>query len=183
MKRMIWFSLILLLAMPTTASAAWKHGMQIRNGGNVGLGIGQGTLANGLSLKYFADSSFAIQGNLGYWRGWGGVYFNDRDRYYGGNSFALSIDALFEQETLAGNQNVELAWNFGIGGGLGLSDGNYYRDRDSQVGAAVAGILGLEVLINAIPIDIVLEWRPQALVTPGFYLNLVHFSGHIRFYF
>jgi hypothetical protein len=168
-----------MLIMPTTASAAWKHGMQIRNGGNIGLGIGQGTLANGLSLKYFADSSFAIQGNLGYWRSWGGFRDcrNDYCRYYGGNSFALSVDALFEQETLAGNQNVELAWNFGVGGGLGVSE---YNDT---VGAAVAGILGLEVLINAIPIDIVLEWRPSALIAPGFYLDLVHFTGHIRFYF
>ena len=182
MKRyFVLIGLFALLMLPSTAFGQWKHGMQIRNGGNLGLGIGSGTLANGLSLKYFADSNFAIQGNLGYWRHWGGGWRNRGYDYGRGNSFALSIDALFEQATLAGNNDIELAWNFGVGGGLGFADNDFYRD--DRVGAAIAGILGLEVLINAIPIDVVLEWRPNALIVPGFYLNLIHFSGHIRFYF
>lgn len=176
--RLIWFGLFLVLALPSTAFAEWKYGMPIRNEGNLGIGFGSGTLAHGLSLKYFADSNFAIQGNIGYWRGryWGRCK-GDYCGYYGGNSFAVSVDALFEQGTLVGNSDVELAWNFGLGGGLGLSE---YND---STGAAVAGILGLELLINVIPIDIVLEYRPNILVVPGFDLDPINFTGHIRFYF
>lgn len=179
MKRtLIWFGLFLLLALPTTAFGQGNHGMAIRNGGNLGLGVGSGTLAHGLSLKYFTDSNFAIQGNIGYWRGryWGKCK-GDYCDYYGGNSFAVSVDAIFEQGTLAGNSNVELAWNLGLGGGLGLSE---YND---SVGAAVAGVIGLELLINVIPIDVVIEYRPNILVVPGVALDLVNFTGHIRYYF
>ncbi|QED28806.1 hypothetical protein FRD01_16485 [Microvenator marinus] len=180
MKRtIIWFALLVLFALPSTASAQWEHSKQIRSAGTFGIGVGSGTLAYGLSMKYFTTSNFAIQGNIGYWRGryFGRCGNNDYCRYYGGNSFALSADAIFEQATIAGNNDIELAWNFGIGGGLGLSE---YEDA---IGAAVAGILGLEVLINVIPIDLVLEWRPNALVIPGFGLDLVNFTGHLRFYF
>ena len=179
MKRtIIWFALLILFALPSTASAQWEHSKQIRSAGTFGIGVGSGTLAHGLSMKYFAASNFAIQGNIGLWRGryWGRC---DRDycQYFRGESFALSADAIFEQATIAGNSDIELAWNFGIGGGLGLSD---YNDA---IGAAAAGILGLELLIHVIPIDLVLEWRPNLLVIPDFEPDLVNFTGHLRFYF
>jgi hypothetical protein len=179
MKRtIIWFALLVLFALPSTASAQWEHSKQIRSAGTFGIGVGSGTLAYGLSMKYFTASNFAIQGNVGYWRGrWWGRCGRDSCRYYRGNSFALSADAIFEQATIAGNSDIELAWNFGVGGGLGLSE---YEDA---VGAAAAGILGLELLIHVIPIDLVLEWRPNLLVIPDFDPDLVNFTGHLRFYF
>lgn len=180
MKRFfVRFLLILILIVPASALAAngWSGGMQIRSPGNVGVGLGGGTFATGLSLKYFAASDFAIQGNVGWWRSrWGGCDHNDH--YCGGNdSLAVSADAIFEQPVFAGNGSVDLAWNFGLGGALGLSD------YDDTIGAAVAGVLGLEVLINVIPIDIVLELRPNILIVPDVDFNLVDFTGHIRFYF
>lgn len=179
MKRtIIWFALLVLFALPSTASAQWEHSKQIRSAGTFGIGVGSGTLAYGLSMKYFTASNFAIQGNVGYWRGrWWGRCGRDSCRYYRGNSFALSADAIFEQATIAGNSDIELAWNFGIGGGLGLSE------FEDAVGAAAAGILGLELLIHVIPIDLVLEWRPNILVIPDFDPDLVNFTGHLRFYF
>jgi len=171
--------LVLLLLIPASAFAAsgWKGGKQIRSAGNIGVGIGTGTFASGLSLKYFPDSAFAVQGNIGLWRSrWWGK--NNRDYYYGGgDSLAVSIDALFEQGVFAGKGDIDLARNFGLGGGLGLSYYNY------SIGAAAAGILGLEILINVIPIDIVLEFRPTILIVPTVHFDLVDFTGHIRYYF
>ncbi|MEZ4459594.1 MAG: hypothetical protein R3E66_07650 [bacterium] len=175
----LWISLVFILSLLAADSAfaeGWKGGMTIRSAGNVGVGLGAGTLASGLSLKYFADSNFAIQGNVGWWRSrWWGC--DNRRCYGGGDALAVSADAIFEQPVFAGNGSVDLAWNFGLGGGLGLSDYN------NNIGAAAAGILGLEVLINVIPIDIVLEFRPNILVVPDVAFDLVDFTGHIRFYF
>jgi len=43
---------------------------------------------------------------------------------------------------------------------------------------------GLQLNINAIPIDIVLEFRPGFFVVNGYFgLDLVNFTGHIRYYF
>ncbi len=167
--------LVLLLLIPVSALA--KGGKQVRSPGNVGVGLGAGTFASGLSLKYFPDSAIAFQGNIGAWRGyWLGSKRDYRD-YGGRGSLALSADVLFEQPTFAGNGDIDLAWNFGLGGGLGLSD---YRDT---IGFAAAGILGLEILINVIPIDLVLEFRPTVLIVPDVYFDFVDFTGHIRFYF
>lgn len=171
--------LVLLLLIPASAFAAsgWKGGKQVRTAGNVGIGLGTGTFASGLSLKYFPDSAIAFQGNIGFWRDrWWGKK-NDWRYYGGGDSLAISADVLFEQPVFAGNGDIDLAWNFGLGGGLGLSD---YNDT---IGFAAAGVLGLEVLINVIPIDLVLEFRPTVLIVPDVHFDLVDFTGHIRYYF
>lgn len=169
--------LVLLLLIPASAFAAggWKGGKQIRSAGNIGVGAGTGTFASGLSLKYFAGPAFAIQGNVGWWRS---RWWGDDDYRWGGNSsLALSVDALLEQGVFAGNGDIDLAWNFGFGGGIGLSE---YSDT---IGAAASGVLGLEVLINLIPIDLVLEFRPTILLVPSVHFDLVDFTGHIRYYF
>ncbi len=173
----ILIALLLLIPASAFAAGGWKGGKQVRSAGNIGVGLGTGTFASGLSLKYFADPTFAIQGNIGLWRDrwWG----KNRDyRYYGGgDSLALSVDALFEQGVFAGNGDIDLAWNFGLGAGLGLSDYN------NSIGVAGAGVLGLEILINVIPIDLVLEFRPTVQIVPDVRFDLIDFTGHIRFYF
>lgn len=174
----LFVQLFLVLALLIPATSFAKGGKAVRQAGNIGVGLGAGTFAAGLSLKYFTDQSLAIQGNIGEWRSrwWGRC--NDRYCYDGGgDGIALSVDVLFEQDVFAGNGNVDLGWNAGVGGGLGVSD---YRD---ETAAAIAGILGLELLINVIPIDIVLEFRPSVMIVPDIHFDLIDFTGHIRFYF
>lgn len=172
-------ALVMALALPSPAAAEWEMSMPIRQAGNIGVGFGAGTFATGLSLKYFPSSSFAIQGNAGWFRN---RFFCDGRRCYGGgDSLALSVDFLVERPTIAGGKDVELAWNFGAGVGLGIHDDRFVRDDGIALG--VSGVLGLELLINVIPIDIVIEYRPNLVVVPGVRLDLIDFGGHVRFYF
>ncbi len=168
--------LVVLCASSSAFAQGWSYGMPIRQAGNFGIGIGAGTLGWPISMKYYLESAFAIQGNVGWWRNrWG---CDGRGCYGGSDALAVSADGIFEMPVLVGNGDIDLAWNFGFGGGVGI------RDNDNDpLGFAVAGVLGLAVLINAIPIDIVLEYRPGFLIIPDFDLDLVNFTGHLRFYF
>ena len=150
---------VLLLGL--LASAPAFADAPIRQGGNFGLGIGGDTYNSGLSLKYYMSSGQALQGVVG---------FNYRRDWIG-----LNLDYLFEMPALATGNVVELGWNLGPGAAVGISD--------YGVGAAVAGVAGLEFNFNPVPIDLVLEWRPSLNIVPNVDLDLVGFTGHIRFYF
>ena len=169
------FFFAMLVGGVQTASA----GMPIKQAGNFGIGLGSGTTAAPISLKYFLESNLSIQGNVGWWRGWWGGCGSRNRRYYCGgyyrDALGLGGDVLFEGGTLAGNESVTLDWQAGGGVGIGVSDVTF--------GLAIAGNLGLQLNIHAIPIDIVLEYRPAAYFVPDFALNFVDFSGQVRYYF
>ncbi|MBK9649242.1 MAG: hypothetical protein IPO67_29530 [Deltaproteobacteria bacterium] len=133
--------------------------------GNFGIGIGGGLGVSGLSMKAPIGPG-AIQGVIGTY-GWNGRYDDDR--------LGVSIDALWEQPTFASGGPVNLAWNIGFGGAVGVGQ------NDPLVG--ISGVAGLEFIVQPAPIDIVLEYRPGIILSPGVYSDLVNFSGHIRYYF
>jgi len=147
----------------------------VRQVGNVGIGLGAGTLATGFSVKYHMDPKMSRQGNVGLWRsGW---YCNRFRCWGGGQSLAASGDLIFEMPVLTGNKDVTLAWEVGGGVGLGLSEyGNH-------VGFAINGVVGLQVNIDVVPLDVVLEYRPGIYLAPGFGFDLVNGGAHIRYYF
>ena len=75
-----------------------------------------------------------------------------------------------------GNGKIDLAWH--VGGGLGLA----LFESAPVFDLAAAFVLGLQLDINVIPIDIVVEYRPKVVVTaPAF--DLVDFTAHIRYFF
>ena len=168
------------LALLVTSSTAFA-GMPIKQGGNFGIGLGVGTTAAPISLKYFLDSNTSLQGNVGWWRG--GFYgcrgrYRGRDYYCGGyyrDALGLGGDFLFEGGPLAGNSDITLDWEVGGGVGIGVSEVNF--------GLAAAFVLGLQVNIHAVPIDIVLEYRPNVYFVPFFDFHFIDFTGHIRYYF
>lgn len=165
MIRNFLISTLLLLA---SSSAFAKPGT-----GNetFGLGLGAGTIANGLSGKYFVNEQHAIQANLGLFGGGGAA---DRFTHY--NGFGLSADYLVELGTIVQAADVmELAWNVGVGAGLGLNSKTF----------AFAGalVLGLEFNFLPVPIDVVIEYRPGLLIVPSVNFEPVDFTGHIRYYF
>lgn len=133
----------------------------IRQGGRLGVGIGTGTSTNGLSLKYFVADTQAFQFTAG--AGFGNGYLG------------AGLDYLLELPTLADAGVLAIGWNAGLGAGVGIGGG--------VLGVGVSGILGLEVLFEPLPIDLVLEWRPTVSVIPSVGFGLVGFTGHIRYYF
>ena len=179
MKR-FFAAAVVVLAMGLVGTPDAQAGMPIKQGGNLGLGFGVGTTAVPISVKYFLSGTSSIQGNIGWWRGpWGGGRFCDRyDRYCRGsynNSLGLSGDYLIEGPPLVGNGDISLDWQAGGGVGIGVSDRDF--------GLAVAGNVGLQVNIHAIPIDFVVEYRPGFYVVPDFFFDWWNFTGHIRYYF
>ena len=85
-------------------------------------------------------------------------------------------DGLYEMPILASTAVVDLGWNLGVGAGLGLADGGGF-------GLAASGVLGLELNFVPIPLDLVLEYRPELGIVPDVDIDVVGFSGHIRWYF
>ena len=136
----------LLLAFTQTASAA----NTVRQEGNVGLGLQGGSrMVSGFSVKYFLSDDLALEGTLGSW-------------YYGG--FGISGALLFEMPPLAEDEDFDLAWDVGPG----ASFGNYHYggfDAYTYNVIAITAVVGLEMDLNDIPLDIVLEWRPGLYFT------------------
>jgi len=172
-----------LLAIIFTAFTAGSASAEpMRTPGRFGIGIGSGTLANGLSAKYFLNSNNALQFNLGTF---GGRGIEHRWSRYGG--FGFSADYLFEMPAIAkAGRTFELAWNLGAGLGVGFDNHDYehknHRYHDYTAFAA-AFVLGLEFNFIAVPLDIVLEFRPTLLLVPYVAIDPVDFTAHIRFYF
>ena len=157
-----------------------SHAEPIRTTGRFGLGLGSGTIANGLSAKYFMNQSNALQFNLGEFGG-GGV--DRRWKHFAG--FGFGVDYLYEMPTLvrAGNA-FELAWNIGAGVGVGIDDQDDGHGHGADHFAlAAAFVLGLEFNFIPVPIDLVLEFRPGLLIVPRVDFDAVDFTAQLRFYF
>jgi hypothetical protein len=160
----LWsFSMLSLITVLTLFSSSARA--EDPSGGNFGLGIGGGMISTGISGKYY-QGPVAFQGVVGWW-GLG------RE---GTDALGLNLDFLKEQPSFAGGGPLQLGWNYGLGGGAVIVDGG-------GLGLGASGIAGLEFLIQPVPLDIVLEYRPGLWIVPDVNLDLVNFSGHIRYYF
>lgn len=163
------------------ASMAFSHQAQaqVRKAGNLGVGVGSGTLATGFSGKYYADDKTAYQFNVGIHR---------TIRAFYGDALALGFDYMLEQPDLFNDGRFGIAWSVGPGLSLGYSEG---RVRDYFL-LGVSAVVGLEFLIEKIPIDFVIEYRPSIFIfndnfndrgRDGFDLDLIEFGGHVRYFF
>lgn len=174
---MTWFrSLFVVFFVAATLLFSTSAFAQERPGG-FGIGLGQGTIVNGISLKQHAGGS-ALQGVIGCfgYRGWnyscGGIGLS--------GDYLVSMPIFFEADVVA------LGWNIGGGGSLGFGFGNhYYRGRyyrDGVLHAAAQFVAGLEILFPSIPLDLVLEWRPHLRIIPSPWLSPFSAGAHVRFY-
>jgi len=145
------------LAVPGLAQAGAAH----RTAGSTGVGIGGGTYGSGISAKHFLTDDHAIQGVVG----------------LGEDALLLNADYLFEQKVFGETEGVEFAWNIGPGAGLGIAS------DASSLGLSVSGVAGLEIAVVPIPLDFVLEYRPQLMVIPVLALDIAEFSAHARWFF
>jgi len=140
-----------------------------------GIGIGSGTGATGVSGKLMAGPG-AFQGVVGFW-GHGDSNGPGPAQYSHLDGVALSLDYLFEMPSLAQTQYFNLDWNFGLGGGVGVST------NGGSPGVAVAGIAGLEFNFTKVPIDLTVEYRPAIGLLPGVGIGLIGFTAHLRIWF
>lgn len=152
----------LLIAAMAFSPAALAE-TDIRAPGSVGVGLGAGTLASGISGKLFISEALAAQALLGI-----GGYKNNAAGLSGG------LDLLVEMPAIADTPDIELGWNLGVGGALGVGNGLF-------VGAA--GVAGIEAALKPVPLDLTLEYRPVLGVVNGLVFDPFHFGGHLRYWF
>ena len=156
--------LLLAASLLLASSSAWA-GASHRTAGSTGLGLGAGTTGGGISVKHFLTDGTAVQGVIGAYGGWDG------------GGLGLNADYLLERPAFATTEPVDIAWNVGLGAGVGLFP------KSDVIGVGVSGIAGQEFAFVPIPLDLVLEYRPTIGVLPGVGLDLVNFTGHLRYFF
>jgi hypothetical protein len=161
-------ALVAAVSLLVASSAARAFGPAREN---FGVGIGSGTIANGLSLKLRAGEG-SFQGVLGFW---GGRLLR---KHYGVDGVAGSLDYLFEMPSLARSAYFSLDWSFGLGAGLGVRD-----TRGGAFGLGASGIAGLEFNFTKLPLDLTIEYRPTLRILPDPDLHLIDFSAHLRLWF
>lgn len=156
-RLLVLFVMALMFLMAAPAMA--QEGSKSRPDG-FGIGLGQGTLASGLSAKMHRGP-VAFQGVAGCWSS------------LSCHTFGVSVDVLFNMPIFVDADVLQMGWN--IGGGGALAIGNTF---------AVGGqfVAGLEFIFPSIPIDLVLEWRPRVYVTDRLHLGFLGAGGHLRIY-
>jgi hypothetical protein len=164
--------LAVIIAGVVAIAPAAAHAQAARRAQGFGLGLGAGTIANGLSMKYYMGGA-ALQGVVGVF---GGGDVGDRFRHF--NGIAGSLDYLFEMPSLARSQYFTVDWSFGLGAGFGVQ-----AFSSGSPALAGSGIAGIEFNFTTFPLDLVIEYRPSLGILPDPGLNLVNFTAHIRIYF
>ncbi len=157
-KRAMWVvvALTLLAASPALAD---MHGKKL------GVGVGGGTIANGLTAKYYLTENTALQVMLG-------------QRFRHGVS--VGADYVMEFAPLAKGGAGRLFWGAGVGAGLLLYDVGV--NQSNIIG--VSGIVELGWHFQALPLELIVDWRPTYFI--GDYLDglwLGGGGGAIRWYF
>jgi len=157
---------LVALALAPSRAAAFGTPRQ-----GFGIGLGMGTGASGVSGKLMAGPG-AFQAVVGVW-GNG----NGEGRYVRFDGVALSLDYLFEMPTILRSPYFNIDWDFGLGGGVGVSTSG------GTPGVAASGIAGLEFNFTRAPVDVALEYRPTVGFLPGFGIGLIGFTAHVRLWF
>lgn len=136
--------------------------------GSFGVGLSGGPGVTGLSGKLYMRRT-SIQAVVGGWQLLG-------EELDVGSGLGVSADYLLEMPDLVYTQRFNLAWHLGVGGTWALpSDATDY--------VSAAAIVGAAVNFKDTPFDFVVEVRPRVAVLPNFWLDLLHYSAHVRYYF
>lgn len=146
----------LCLLLPRESAAQQR----VREPGNIGVGLGGNLLGYGVSGKYFIDDANAVQALVGIGSG--------------GSSLLVSADYLYSFEPFASKDEVSVGWYAGFGGGIVLGY--------SLLG--VAGVVGSDVNLDEVPLDIYFEYRPTLFFGPtGSAFRADSFGAGLRYYF
>jgi len=146
MKKVVLFVLVIVMFALAGYSQGYKTGIGFKFGD-----------ASGLNLKHFIKSDAAIEGVLSFGglnnRGFGITVLYEIHK-------SLSVDGLFVY--------------FGGGAHLGTwYDGRYWKDGryyyNYHPSAGIDGVLGLEYVIQEVPLSIALDLKPAFDIYYGFY--------------
>lgn len=155
-------ALLLAVALASAVELADEPG----DPGSLGLGVGGGTAVSGLSGKLPLSGGLAVQAVVG-----GAGYSHD----YGRSALGVDVDVLWEMpELVRAEEGVALAWSLGAGGWTWVG---------APFWLGANGVLGLELRVLPVPLDLVLEWRPSLRLVPEVGVELVDFGGHLRIWF
>jgi len=113
------------------------------------------TLNNGISVKYFIDSSNAVEGLLSF-----------------GSRFG--IGGLYEKHQLIGGTPA-FTWFYGGGAYLGFENG--------QTWFGPMGVVGLDYKFSSAPVDLSLDWKPELDIVPSINFVPDAFGLSARFVF
>ena len=132
-----------------------------------GVGLGGGSLANGITAKLYIHPTAALQGVLGQYGS------------YGTNSgFSMSADFIREIGSLAEVENVgRLFWSVGAGVGIVISG-------DTQTFGA-SGVMEFGWHFERFPLEVTTDWRPTFYLGDG-HMGGLYFrygGGAIRYFF
>ena len=163
MARHLSFAALAVLLVAAASPSAFANGSPDKPA-SLGIGLGSGTGASGLSAKYVLTSTTALQANIG---GWAVGYLD-----YGG--LAVSADYLLLRGPMASGGPVDVKWNLGLGVGVGL-----YENLSAL---SVAAVAGAEFILRQVPIDIVLEARPIFGVSPEAGFAVFRITFHVRYW-
>jgi hypothetical protein len=97
------------------------------------------TLSNSFSVKYFIDSTNAIEGLISF-----------------GTRFGLG--GLYERHQLIGGTPA-FTWFWGVGGYVGF--------QDNQTFLGPTGAIGLDYKFANAPINVSLDWKPELDILPA----------------
>jgi hypothetical protein len=138
--RKLFVALALTVATASITATDDARAESFRRGGRLGLGVGGGTLASGLTGKVYLGGRAAFQGVVGFSR-WG---------------LSLGADYIQEFQPFARTEGGDLFAGVGVGAGL-----VQYRDVFDQ--ASVLGISAVFELgwhFNRVPLELIIDWRP-----------------------
>jgi len=113
------------------------------------------TLNNGISVKYFIDSSNAVEGLL---------TFGSR----------VGIGGLYERHQLIGGTPA-FTWFYGGGAYVGFENG--------QTWFGPTGVVGLDYKFSSAPVDLSLDWKPELDIVPSINFVPDAFGLSARFVF
>lgn len=157
-----------LLGLVLALAPAEGTAQEIGAGKQIGVGLGWGTFAAGLTGKYYLSTRSALQAHLG---SSFSVGHHDHD-----SGLGLSVDYVWEPSSLATAPAGRLFWGIGGGGAVFSDEGG---------GLAVNGVAELGWHFAPVPIELVLDYRPYLAFGSGFadfgFLFPMGFSA--RFYF
>jgi hypothetical protein len=142
MTRLTKMSIAMVLMAATSLSGLAEDARAdaFRRGGRIGLGVGGGTIASGLTAKTYIGGRAALQAVVGFSR-WG---------------LSLGGDFIQEFRPFAQTPAGDLFGGLGAGAGLVMYDDTISRATVFGISA----VLQLGWHFNRVPLELILDWRP-----------------------
>jgi hypothetical protein len=132
----------------------------------VGIGLGSATLSSGVSAKWHAKSGSGLQLVVGPW-GTGPSNF-------GNSTLAVNLDGIRDMPKIGNLGPVDVGWSLGGGAGVAFA---------SSPTVAASGVVGLNLKLQPVPLELALEYRPVLWILPSINGELLNASGHLRWWF